>query len=330
MSTVTDAPVGPGVRTRVGEVLRNWGKKIPAIAKKAGNWFMRGLKKSAAFVKRVGKWALEAKATQWVLDKTRPAWNKAWPIIKGPILWLAAPIIALIAMPKLVAALLIILGVLVVLLAFALWRTYKSSNVVKGKVYTDQEWDALGDPEMLTYSSTTRTKKDGTVETEVWEMKSVKDAKGNLKIYFRNHDKVVTGEPKVRTRFGKDLKAEGFDSTLDTSGLSLNGDPTPGETVSLRYKFLDEQLAKAGEDKDEALMCEAMARMNLIEVRKGMVETKVKADARAQVIHGEFRKWATATYPQITWDWGLMYRAAVSESTRLTELDKMQELAKAS
>jgi hypothetical protein len=329
VSTVTATPAGPSIRTRVGEVLKNWGKKVPPIVKKAGNWFTTALKKSGGFLKKAGKWALEAKATQWVMDKAKPAWNKAWPIIKGPILWVATPVLVVLALPKVV---LICLGALLVGLIFAMWRISRSRKK-NAKTYTDAEWDAITD--VIGHSKTAYTSTvNGQSKTEFGEMKITGNAKGRIKVYWRAVPDVVTTTPTSRFRTthhteSEDQLQERLNTALgeagNVNGLTLTGEPTAGETIALRYRFLDQQAKLAGQNMDTDLLSEVMGRMNLIEVRTGMTQGKIKADAKAQLIHGDLRQWLTETFPKTDWKWDLMYKAAVNESTRLKKLAEMQE-----
>jgi len=328
VSAVAAVPAGPSIRTRLGEVLKNWGKKVPVIAKKAGNWFKAGFKKGFGIAKKVGKWALEAKITQWVLAKAKPVWNKAWPVIKGPVLWLAAPVVVVLAMPK---VMLVLLGCFFVGLMFALWRASRERKQ-NTKVYTDAEWDAIKDVIGHAKRSYTSVRLGKSV-TEYREAKITMTKKGRLQFHWRAIPDVVKVTPSSRARKESETE-EQYQARVaevlkgeagDTNGLTLNGEPTPGETISLRYQFLDEQTKVAGENEDIDLLSEAMGRINMIEVRTGMTQSKVKADAKPQVIHADLRKWCTATFPGHDWNWKLMYDAAVSESTRLKELTKMQE-----
>jgi hypothetical protein len=349
VSTVT-IEARPSMWTRVATSAKRWGKRIPAATKKAGNWTLRVARKGGRWVKKAAQWAFEAKATQWVLAKTKPVWSRAWRVIRGPVGWVAGAVGVVALIPKAVAILLIALGILVVIMSFALWRAHKAT--VKERVYTDAEWNALvseGPASSFTY---TTVKPDGTTETEMTEVKMVKDAKGKRRIYVRKHEKVTTkfesfaeamedkdtAEQKFRSRFAgwsnaqleKDAPAKSKSGSKEAP-LVLNGEVTPDETVSKRHVFLDEQMTAAEEAGDSDLYSEAVARTHVVEVRLGIsAESKLKRDAKPSAIHREARQLAEKARDElgathIEWNWDLMYRAAISEAARFDEIVKMQE-----
>jgi hypothetical protein len=104
--------------TRAAERLNNWGSKIVGFAKRVGNWFASKT-----------KWLWNSKPVQWVATKASfvagKAWSGvtwAWAYAKGPILWVATPILAFWAMPT-TATILLGVGVLALgIVAFFTWR----------------------------------------------------------------------------------------------------------------------------------------------------------------------------------------------------------------
>jgi hypothetical protein len=116
----------PSVWTQVGQHLRNWGAKVVDIAKRVGNWFVKG-----------AKWLWNTKPVQWTVSKTQFVAGKVWlglnvafHYAKGPILWVGTPVLALWAMPT---ASTIVLGVGVLALAgitFFTWRAYRHLRTI--------------------------------------------------------------------------------------------------------------------------------------------------------------------------------------------------------
>ena len=238
MSTTTIEP-GPSIRTRIGQVLKNWGKKVPAAAKKVGRWF-----------KKVAKWAFELKATQWVFDKAGIVGRKAWKIAKGPIGWAVGGIAALVLAPKVVAVVLIVLGIAVVALSILAWVLYR--KVRKG--YSDEEWAEYmkGDFESfdaktetvdgITIAKTTIVYKDGTIKT----VTKTTDKDG--KVETTSSTVKPDGEVKFKTRhqdeFLKDEKVQGNGTKAKTEGNGTKAElrltmeaktVTSDETVAVRY-----------------------------------------------------------------------------------------------
>jgi hypothetical protein len=318
---------GPSIRTRIGKVLKNWGKKIPAAAKKVGRWF-----------KKVAKWAFELKATQWVFDKAGFVGRKAWKLAKGPIGWAVGGIAALVLAPKVVAVLLIALGVSVLALLILLILAYRSMR----KDFTKEEWETYKDADYQSFDmktevidgikivKTTWVTKDGTTKTVT------KTVDRDGKVVVTSSTVKPDGEVKFKTRhqdeFLKDEKVQGNGSKAKLRLTMEDKAVTADETVAVRFHYLEDQLEVARKSSDVDLASEAFARMNLIEVRTDYdSQHKIPKDAKPQVIHGDFRKWCEEQYAhpfgqdQAGWNWGLMNEAAFDESRRFKVIVEMQE-----
>jgi hypothetical protein len=104
----------PSIWDRVATRLNNWGSKVTGFAKRVGGWFASKT-----------KWFWNSKPVQWVATKTSFIASKAWAVAKGPILWVAGPIIAFWTMPT-TATILLGVGVLALgVTAYFTWRGWR-------------------------------------------------------------------------------------------------------------------------------------------------------------------------------------------------------------
>lgn len=117
----------------------------------------------------------------------------------------------------------------------------------------------------------------------------------------------------------------------DSSAVEYNGTPEPDETINARMAFLDQELTKASERKDDGAVSELTGRLYLLEVRWGKHQ-HLKANATVSAIHRECRKENEERFgtqmSDFTWDWQRMFQSIRSEDKRLKDISKMQEKSK--
>ena len=99
---------------------------------------------------------------------------------------------------------------------------------------------------------------------------------------------------------------------------------TADETIESRYNYLTELSKDAWARDDRKDYSDLTGRMHLLVVRKGASDGKLKKDASVSDIHSEARRQAEFKDRDFGWDFGVMYRAALSEDKRLKEAARLK------
>jgi len=123
--TTVAIEVRPSLWDRVSLRLRNWGTKLVAGAKQAGNWFIRAAKWAGAQIKRGAQWLFGTRAVQWTVDKAQFVGLWAWNLARGPVGFIALPILGLILAPKALAIMIFVTLLGIGILTFLVYQVYR-------------------------------------------------------------------------------------------------------------------------------------------------------------------------------------------------------------
>jgi len=348
MATV-EAVVGAheALWVRVGHQMKTWGKHIVGAVVKVGAVAYSGV-----------SWLWRNKAVKWVAGMGVSMFKWVARLVTGRGILIAAPILALIFAPKLLAITLFVLLILGVIAVGGVW--YLVSKLRNSMSEEDhEELKEVLEPLVDQFLEGEEEVEEEVEEIEAllpeWEAEV--NANGTSKSKGKHkgkHKGKKSKAKKVKVKVDVDEIEEEHmpflteleaapDLTIEEEASHLakhsaNGQhhlltvdddapPTGEETLQDRYEFLKEKMDESFDETDVLRYCEYVARLNLIAIRMGTAG-KIPADATPSVVHRNTKHMISDGKPPIAegfeWDPARMWWATKNEDSRLKKVTKLK------